>query len=110
MIRYDRQIQLTALLYFHRISDNRMGTSLPVFEKLCREDFKRVFIVTTMRDEVEVKMGASREDVWYWRSMITRGWPVQRFYGTQKSAFDVLTPIIDEVNARSEVLLQKEMN
>src|SRR6266540_4040279 len=117
MIRYRRQIQLTGLLYHHRISDNRMvGTpskNLRMFEKLCGKDFQSIVLVTTMWDEVAEKVGEWREAQlrWeYWKFMIDRGASVQRFHRTQKSAFDILAPIIDRVNARSALLLQKEMN
>jgi len=117
MIRYNRQIQLTGLLYFHRISDNLMwGTALKnlhMFEKLCGHDFRGIVLVTTMWDEVERGVGEARETQlkWeYFKHLIDRGSSVRRFYLDQKSAFDILAPIIDDVNERKALLLQKEMN
>ena len=86
--------------------------NLRVFQKLCGEDFKSV-LVTTYWDKVVKEVGESRETElkWtYWRPLIDRGSSVRRFYFTQKSAFDILAPIIDKVNMRSTLLLQKEMN
>jgi len=117
MIRYNRQIQLTGLLYFHRISDNCMRGSplknLRLFEKLCGDDFGRIVIVTTMWDEVEQEVGEARETQLKWENfklLIDRGSSIRRFYQDKKSAFDILAPFIDEVYGRRALLLQKEMN
>jgi len=114
--RYKQNIQLTGLLYFHRISDNRMaGTplkNLRLFEKLCGDDFHRIVLTTTMWDEVDEETGAQRERELksiYWRSMIERGSSVKRFLQNRPSAFGILTPIFDEVNKNSSLLLQREM-
>lgn len=72
---------LSAMLYFHRISDNRMaGTplkNLRVFEKLCGKNaMSKVILVTTMWDEVDTEVGDERlkelKDN-YWKMMISRG-------------------------------------
>lgn len=116
MIRYEREIQLTKVLYFHRISDTHMTGNLlknfRMFERLCGTYFE-IILVTTMWDDVEVEIGEMREDVLktcYWKSLITGGASVQRFFGTHKSAFDVLDPIIDKINSNGALLLQKEVN
>jgi len=86
--------------------------NLRMFEKLCGEDLRRVVLITTMWDEVETEVGERREEQLssdYWKTMIERGSSVRRFYQDQKSAFDILAPIIDEVNGRSALLLQKEV-
>jgi len=117
LFRYKKEIHLTALLYFHRISDNRMaGTplkNLRMFEKLCGKDFKRIVLTTTMWDEVDPEIGARREQELseqYWSTMIDRGSRVGRFVQTRASAFQILGPLIDEINAHEDLLLQKEMN
>ena len=108
---------MTGLLYFHRIFDNRMARTqlenLRVFEKLCGEDFRGIVLTTTMWDWVDEDEGKNREEqlrTEYWKAMIERGSCVRRFYQDQKSAFDVLAPIIDKVNSRSALLLQKEVH
>ena len=115
-IRYKRKIQLTGLLYFHRISDNRMaGTplkNLRLFERLCGDDLNRIVLTTTMWDDVDEETGAEREKELasvYWKSMIARGSSVKRFLNNRPSAFEILTPIINEVNKTSALLLQREM-
>jgi len=84
-----------------------------VFEKLCGEDFRGIVLTTTMWDWVDKDEGEDREEQLrtnYWKAMIERGSSVQRFYQDQKSAFDVLAPIIDKVNSRGALLLQKEVH
>ena len=108
---------MTGLLYFHRISDNRMaGTllnNLRVFEKLFEDDFNCIVLTTTMWTEVPEDLGAEREgeltDV-YWKSMIERGSSVKRFLNTRQSAFEVMTPIFYEVHKRSALCLQRATN
>ena len=86
--------------------------NLRMFENLCGKDFRRVVLTTTMWDEVETDVGEKREEQLrseVWKTMIERGSSVRRFYQDQKSAFDILAPIIDEVNDRGALLLQKEV-
>ena len=109
---------MTGLLYFHRITDNRMaGTTLKnlrLFKKLCGESFKNIVLTTTMWGEVESEEeGTLRENELtdkYWKAMIERGSSVKRFLYTRESAFEVLGPIFEEVNSRNALLLQEEMN
>src|SRR6266540_4180864 len=117
LLSYKRDIQLTGLLYFHRISDNRMAGSplknLRLFEKLCGEQFNNIVLTTTMWNDVEEEVGNKREEELkseFWRTMLDRGASINRFLNTRESAFDILTPIFEEVNKRSALLLQKEMN
>jgi len=87
--------------------------NLRLFEKLCGQDFKKIVFTTTMWDEVDPEIGVRREQDMidrYWSWMIDRGSRVSRFLQTRASAFQVLRPIIDDINAREDLLLQKEMN
>ena len=87
--------------------------NLKLFEKLCGENFNNIVLTTTMWGEVEEEEGDRREKELennYWKAMIERGSSVKRFLYTRESAFDVLKPILEEVNNRNAVLLQKEMN
>ena len=108
---------LSGLLYFHRISDNRMaGTplkNLRMFEKLCGKNaFHNVVLTTTMWDEVDEEIGEERERELkeiYWKSMLGRNSTTSRFLRTRESAFDVIEPLIDAANKRSSVQLQEEL-
>lgn len=115
--RYEKEILLSGLLYFHRISDNRMaGTplkNLRMFGELCgKNSFHSVILVTTMWDEVDEETGNLREAELksrYWRSMLDRQSTTCRFLQTRESALHLIEPLIDEANAKSSLLLQQEL-
>jgi len=114
---YEKEILLSGLLYFHRISDNRMaGTplkNLRMFEELCGKNaFHNVILTTTMWDEVDEQIGRLREEELksrYWRSMLDRNSTTSRFLGTRDSALRLIEPLIDAANKKSSLLLQQEM-
>ena len=111
---YEKDIRLSGLLFFHRISDNRMGGSpikcLKMFQNLCgNEALKNVVLVTTMWDEVEEEEGSNREtelSTTYWNAMIESGCHTSRFYNDIESAWDIVSQFQD---ARCSVLLQREL-
>ena len=111
---YEKDIRLSGLLFFHRISDNRMGGSpikhLKTFQNLCGiEALKNVVLVTTMWDEVGEEEGSNRENeltTMYWKTMIELGCHTSRFYNNTESALDIVSQFQD---ARCTVLLQKEL-
>ena len=115
--RYEKEILLSGLLYFHRITDNRMaGTplkNLRMFEKLCGENaFQNVILTTTMWDEVDEQIGRLREEELkstYWRSMFDRNSMTSRFLNSRESALRLIEPLIDAANKKSSLLLQQEM-
>ncbi|KAI6042362.1 hypothetical protein EDC04DRAFT_998756 [Pisolithus marmoratus] len=102
---------LSAILYFHRISDNRMaGTplkNLRVFQKLCGKDaMSKVILVTTMWDEVDVEVGDERlkelKDS-YWQKMIARGsMTFECNKDPRKSPMVLLQDIVRAVQHRKE--------
>ena len=111
---YENDIRLSGLLFFHRISDNRMGGSpikhLKMFQNLCGDEaLKNVVLVTTMWDEVGEEEGSNREielTAKYWNTMIELGCHTSRFYNNTESALDIVSQFQD---ARCTVLLQKEL-
>jgi len=115
--KYERKKLLNGLLYFHRITDNRMaGTplkNLQMFEGLCgRNTFKNIILTTTMWDAVDKETGEDRERQLknkYWRTMLECNSTTSRFLRTRESAFELIEPLIDAANERSSVLLQKEL-
>jgi len=112
---YKLDIKLAGILYFHRISDNRVaGTplkNLRMFEKLCGKNaFKNIILTTTMWDHVDEETGLQREKELkgeYWRAMINQGSKTVRYRNTHDSAWSILDGIIG--HKRHAVLLQKEM-
>ena len=111
---YEKEIRLSGLLFFHRISDNRMGGSpikhLKMFHNLCGvEALKNVVLVTTMWDQVDEEEGDSRENELtnrYWKTMIELGCRTSRFENNTESALDIVSQFQD---ARCTVLLQREL-
>jgi hypothetical protein len=92
---------LSGLLFLHRISDNRMGSSplrlLETFKGICgNEAFKNVVLVTTMWDVVTTEEGATREEELrgkYWKHMLALGSRTERFFklNTKASAWDIIS-------------------
>jgi len=80
---YERGIKLSGVLYFHRISDNKMGgvsrRNFNMFRKLCGEEtLRNVLIVTTMWGIVPVPQAEAREkelasDDLLFKSVIDKG-------------------------------------
>jgi hypothetical protein len=97
---YKDGIQLSALLYVHRITDNRFprsaNLSLSTFKELCGLDnFANVIFVTTMWDQVEEIEGERREVVLsnkprYWGNMVSRGSRIARHHNSRASALQIL--------------------
>jgi len=86
--------------------------NLRLFESLCGEEFNKIVLTTTMWDEVDENTGRYREiDLKnsYWEAMIERGSTIRRFLLTRSSAFEVLEPILRELNKRKALLLQREV-
>ena len=112
--RYEKDIRLSGLLFFHRISDNRMGGSplkyLEMFQNLCGpEALKNVVLVTTMWDEVEEEEGRQREaelSEKYWNTMLELDCRISRFLNTKESAWNIVSQF---QKARCTVLLQREL-
>ncbi|KAF9467103.1 hypothetical protein BDZ94DRAFT_1280464 [Collybia nuda] len=111
---YKRKVQLSGIIYLHRISDNRMSGSplknLNMFGRLCGDGaIEHVILVTTMWDRVKEEVGVPRESELkkkYWHQMIQLGSTTQRFRKTPESAWD----IIDSLEKKGvALLLQEEM-
>ena len=112
--RYQRQLQVAGLLYFHPILVNRIGwsglSSLRLFNGLCGEKLNNIVLTTTMWDLVDQKTGVQREEELcttdrFWKRMLDRGSSVKRFRRTKISAFEVLAPIFEQINERKAILL-----
>jgi hypothetical protein len=64
--RYKNGIQLSGVIYIHRISDFRMGgisrRNFSMFRQLCGESsLKNIILVTNMWSEVSIEVGEARE-------------------------------------------------
>jgi len=87
--------------------------NLRYFKDLCGEtEFDKIILTTTMWNEVDKETGLRREEELvnkYWKSMTDRGSTVRRFQHNRDSAFEILAPVFEKVNEKSELLLQKEL-
>ncbi|KAI5990812.1 P-loop containing nucleoside triphosphate hydrolase protein, partial [Pisolithus marmoratus] len=112
---YKQGTLLSGILYFHRISDNRMaGTplkNLRVFRKLCgSKAMSQVVLVTTMWDEVDKEIGNERLEELkddYWKVMIAQGSTTYCYQNTIESSRQLLSQLVE--GKRREVRLQKEI-
>ncbi|KAI6104713.1 P-loop containing nucleoside triphosphate hydrolase protein [Pisolithus croceorrhizus] len=115
---------LSAILYFHRISDNRMvGTplkNLRVFEKLCgRDAMSKVTLVTTMWDEVDSEVGKERLEELkesYWKAMVSQGSATFECEDARESPMKLLRQIVQQKKEQKligededNVMLQEEI-
>ena len=113
------ETKLAGIVYLHDISLPRMLGStlknLDVFQKLCGEDaLKRVVLCTTKWSDIYEEDGERRteqlKDI-YWKEMIKGGSTVHKFKHSQKSAWDVIAPIIEQHrNGKMDALqIQEEL-
>ncbi|KAF7973138.1 hypothetical protein HWV62_16188 [Athelia sp. TMB] len=95
---YKEKIPLAAIVYLHRISDNRMASSplknLKMFASMCGQRvMPSVVLGTTMWTEVSKETGTRREEELtrlYWADMIEKGCKVARFDDSAESVWDLV--------------------
>ncbi|KAF7966371.1 hypothetical protein HWV62_38919 [Athelia sp. TMB] len=95
---YKEKIPLAAIVYLHRISDNRMAGSplknLNMFASMCgQEAMPRVVLGTTMWSEVNASTGERRQrelKETFWADMIEQGCRMARFGDSFDSAWDMV--------------------
>lgn len=104
---YTMKINLTGIIYLHRISDPRVGNAasrnLRMFKKLCGDDgLASVVLATTMWSEgKDNKAEKKREselqsEPIFWKTMIQRGSRVFRHDKGRKSAVEIINYLIDK--------------
>ncbi|KAF8126665.1 hypothetical protein K438DRAFT_1532196, partial [Mycena galopus ATCC 62051] len=108
---------LSGIVYFHRISDVRVGgasrRNLTIFQKLCGEEvFANVAIVTTRWDQEHEAVGNKRLEQLkagprLFESVIAGGGSVERHDGSYDSACRVLRRLIS--GTPKPLLIQREM-
>ncbi|KAF7540201.1 hypothetical protein G7054_g1544 [Neopestalotiopsis clavispora] len=113
-----KNIELSGVLYLHKISDNRMSNSsqenLDLIQAICSDDcWSATALVTTMWSQVESEKGNQREydlcnEDKYWGTLIRGGAKVYRFHDRKDSALEIINNIIG-LNRIIVPKLQKEM-
>lgn len=101
---YENKVQLTGIIYLHRVLDTRLGGSamknLRMFKKLCGESsLASVVLATTMWDGVDEDTGNKREQELktnprFWAGMIANGSTVFRHDRQLSSAMDIISHLI----------------
>jgi len=93
---YQQQVPLAAIIYLHRISDNRMAgsalKSIRTFAGTCGQA-PRVVLGTTMWNEVLREVAERREAELknkFWSDMLAQGCKMQRFGGSYDSAWKLI--------------------
>lgn len=102
VFRYEAGVTLSGLIYFHRISDFRMGgisrRNFSMFRKLCGDStLKNVVIVTNMWSEVGESKGEMREAELrknFFKPALDKGAQLLRHNNSVKSAHNILRYII----------------
>ena len=117
MCRYKQGAKLAGVLYFHRISDVRMGgistRNFGLFRKLCGDKvLKNVIIVTNRWEEVDVKVGEKREaelagDDLFFKPVLEKGARMARHRGTAASAKKIIRLILE--NQPMPLRIQEEL-
>ncbi|PVF99831.1 hypothetical protein CPB86DRAFT_702555 [Serendipita vermifera] len=113
---------LDAILYLHRISDNRMAGSplknLELFASMCgKSAMPHVVLVTTMWSHVSPQVGKDRENQLkssFWQDMIDKGCTVQRFNDSYADAWRIIdtpsdAPTASGNGSQTNVLISTEI-
>jgi len=101
---------LSGILYFHRISDNRMANTavrnLEVFRQLCGKTIMhRVVFVTTMWEEPDMTTALGRERLDelrnnYWSKCVEHGATISEFRNCKKEdAYKIIQPFVKRYSA-----------
>ena len=103
---YENKIQLTGIIYLHRIADVRLGGSamknLRMFKKLCGENsLASVVLATTRWSDVDEEVGLKREselttNLQFWASMIAKGSTVFRHDRELESAMEIVSYLVEK--------------
>ncbi|KZP32047.1 hypothetical protein FIBSPDRAFT_1023769 [Athelia psychrophila] len=117
---YKEKVPLSAIVYLHRISDNRMAGSplknLQMFASMCGQGaMPRVILGTTMWSETMPATGVRREKELkgtFWANMIKEGCKVQRFDDSYLSAWETVgeLPAVQENVILSREILDDKKN
>jgi len=102
---YRHDLEISGILYLHRITDNRMGgtpqKNLKLFKKLCgAKFFELVILMTTMwpeNEDEDEKIFHDHESQLrreYWADIIRNPKQIQRFRGTRTSAWNILEELL----------------
>lgn len=113
--RYQSEVKLAGVIYFHRISDERWRKSntrsFEWLKRICGEQtLRNVVLMTNMWGNVDPEVGAARERELaeeFVRPALDQGAQLLRHYNTTKSAHDIIRAILN--NPRTALQVQQEL-
>jgi hypothetical protein len=109
---YEEKAKLATIIYLHKISDNRMTSSLlnnlQTFASFCGQTaMPNVVITTTMWGKVDDEEGDQREEELkndFWKEMVAQGCKTERFDNTYESAWRIIGSVAGKAGIPSEIL------
>jgi len=112
---YKQKVNLAAIIYMHKIDDNRMSgplrKNLTMFTSICgQEAMPHVVIATSMWGNVDPVQGAKREEELkgdFWKDILAAGCRTQRFDKTYESAWRIINAVVDERPGAVPLLAQE---
>jgi len=110
---YQMNINVAAIIYMHKIDDNRTTGSLlrnlRLLADLCGQP-AMPNVVITMWSRVDADDGTQREQELrtFWKDILDNGGRTERFNGTYESAWGIIGSIMQN-NAGTTVTIQQEM-
>ena len=113
--RYQREVKLAGVIYFHRISDERWRKSdtrsFGWLKRICGDHtLRNVVLTTNMWGNVEPAVGAAREQqlaAEFVKPALDKGAQFLRHYDTTGSAHDIIRAILK--NRRTALQVQEEL-
>jgi hypothetical protein len=113
--RYQSQVKLAGVIYFHRISDDRWRKSdtrsFGWLQRICGEQtLRNVVLTTNMWGNVDQGIGAARERQLaeeFVKAALDKGAQLRRHSDTTQSAHDIIRAILE--NRRAALQVQQEL-
>ncbi|KZP32060.1 hypothetical protein FIBSPDRAFT_813098 [Athelia psychrophila] len=111
---YKENVSISAILYLHRISGNRMAGSplknLQLFSSMCGQNaMNRVVLGTTMWSETKPATGERRETELkrtFWADMLAQGCKAHRFGDSYQSAWQIIGTLPTE---QENIIISREI-
>ena len=115
--RYEGGGNLTGVIYFHRISDDRWGRSdtrsIGWLKRICGETALRsVVLVTNMWGDVTPETSDTRERqlaTEFVKPVLDKGAQLHRHYDTTESAHQIIGVILNNHQTRTPLQIQREL-
>ena len=113
--RYENEVNLAGVIYFHRISDERWRRSdtrsFGWLRRICGEStLRNVVLATNMWGNVDQEIGITREQqlvAEFVKPALDKGAQLRRHYDTTESAHQIIRTILD--NRREALQVQREL-